>query len=114
MGETITITRKEYDTLRCAAEELGDLRAYDKAMAALASGEDELIPAAFAHRIIDGESPIRVYREFRSLTQEQLGKRADVNRVQIADIEAGRKSGSIDTLRKLANALGVTIDDLVG
>jgi DNA-binding XRE family transcriptional regulator len=33
--------------------------------------------------------------------------------VQIADIEAGRSKGSIDTMRKLADTLRVTIDDLV-
>ena len=33
--------------------------------------------------------------------------------VQIADIEARRKAGSIDTARRLAEALGVAIDDLV-
>ena len=32
---------------------------------------------------------------------------------QIADIEAGRKTGSIETVRKLADALNVAIDDLV-
>jgi mRNA interferase RelE/StbE len=35
------------------------------------------------------------------------------NRVQIADIEAGRKSGSVATLHKLAEALAVTVDDLI-
>ena len=35
------------------------------------------------------------------------------NRVQIVDIEADRNSGSVRTLRKLADALGVTVDDLV-
>jgi transcriptional regulator with XRE-family HTH domain len=36
-----------------------------------------------------------------------------VNRVQIIDIEAGRKTGSVETLRKLAQELGIDIDDLV-
>lgn len=32
------------------------------AKAALAAGEDELIPADFANRLLDGESGLRVYR----------------------------------------------------
>lgn len=56
---------------------------------------------------------MRVYRALRGLTQSTLSARASVNRVQIADIESGRKSGSIETLRKLADALRVTIDDLI-
>lgn len=113
MNEMVTITRKEYDRLRHAEEDLGDLRAYDRAKAALAAGTDELIPAAFAQRLIDGERPLPVYRDLRGLTQTQLAAASGVNRVQIADIEAGRKNGSIDTIRKLADALGLTADDLI-
>jgi len=40
----------------------------------LAAGEEELIPAQFANRMIVGESPLRVYREYRSLTQTALAK----------------------------------------
>ena len=113
MTDTITIPREEYDRLREAAEDLADLRAYDRAMAELAAGEDELIPADCARRLIDGESPLRVYRELRGLSQSKLADASGVNRVQIIDIEAGRKSGSIETVKKLADALGVRIDDLV-
>jgi mRNA interferase RelE/StbE len=113
MENTVTITRAEYDRLRLAAEELDELQAYDGVQADLASGADELIPADFAKRMIGGESPVRVYRELRKMNQSRLADSAGVNRVQLIDIEAGRKNGSVETLRKLANALGVTIDDLI-
>lgn len=113
MTEMVTISRAEYDLLRSAAEDLADLQAYDGAMAALAAGDDELIPAEFADRLLNGESPVRVYREFRGLSQAALSRLSGVNRVQIIDIEAGRKCGSVETLRKLAVALGVDLDDLV-
>jgi mRNA interferase RelE/StbE len=113
MTDTVTISRKEYDRLLELAELANDTAAYDRAMARLASGQDELIPAEFANRIIDGESPLRVYREYRGLTQTALAERASVNRVQIADIEASRKSGSIETIKKLAEALRLTVDDLI-
>lgn len=109
MNEMITIPREEYERLREAAEDLADLQAYDRAIAA--GGES--IPADAVRRMIDGESPLRVYRELRDLTQSALAAEAGVNRVQIADIEARRSKGSIDTIRKLAEALKVTIDDLV-
>jgi DNA-binding XRE family transcriptional regulator len=112
MEDTITITRAEYDRIRRAAEDLSDLRAFDRAKANLDSGADELVPAESVHRLVEGESPLRVYRELRGLTQIGLAEVSGVNRVQIADIEAGRKSGSVSTLRKLAAALRVTIDDL--
>jgi mRNA interferase RelE/StbE len=113
MGDTITITREEYDRLCDAAEELADLRVYDRAMAELASGADELVPAEYARRLVSGESPLRVYRDLRRFTQERLAEASGVNRVQIAEIEAGRKTGSVETVKKLADALGVLVDDLV-
>lgn len=111
--ETVTIERAEYDRLLAAAEDLEDLRSYDDAKARLARGEDELIPAEFAEQLLAGESPLRVYRNLRGVTQIQLAEASGVNRVQIADIEARRKSGSIDTVKKLAAALRVGLDDLV-
>ncbi len=113
MNEMVTISRAEYDRLRGAEEHLADLRTYDRAKAALASGEEELIPAEYVNRMLSGESPLRVFRDMRKFTQLQLAEASGVNRVQIADIEAGRKSGSIDTIRKLAAALNVMVDDLV-
>lgn len=50
----------------------------------------------------------------RGLTQAALAERAGVNRVTVAAIETGRKQGSVATLHKLADALGVAVDDLVG
>jgi transcriptional regulator with XRE-family HTH domain len=71
------------------------------------------VPAEFARRLVAGESPLRVFRDWRGLTQARLAELARVNRVQIADIEAGRKTGSVETLKRLADALGVTVDELV-
>lgn len=112
MNEMVTIPREEYDRLRAAAEDLADLQAHDQAKARLDAREDELIPAAYANRLLDGENPLRVYRDLRGLTQAALAEKAGVNRVTVTEIETGRKRGSVGTLRALAAALAVTLDDL--
>ena len=112
MGEMVTIPTAEYRALLGTAENFADLRAYDRTMAAIVRGDEELVPEAFAKRLIAGESPLRVWRELRGLTQAALAAASGVNRVQIANIESGAKSGSVATLRKLADALGVGLDDL--
>ena len=114
MNEMVTIPRAEYDLLRAAVVDLADLQAYDRAKAALEAGDDELIPADYVNRLLNGDSPLRVYRDLRGLTQSALAERSGVNRVTVAEIETGRKQGSVATLRKLAGALGVTVDDLAG
>lgn len=103
---------EEYDRLRAAADDLADLQTYDRAKAALAAGEDGLIPADYANRLLNGENALRVYRDLRGMTQAALAEKASVNRVTVAEIETGRKQGSVTALRALANALGVSLDDL--
>lgn len=113
MGEMVSIPVEEYKALVAAAGDLADLRAYDRARAALDRGEEELIPAGYVKRMIAGERPLRVWRDYRGMTQDALAGASGVNRVQIANIEAGTKNGSVETLKKLADALGVTVDDLI-
>ena len=112
MNEMVTIPREEYDRLRAAAEDLADLQSYDSAKAALAAGEDELIPADHVNRLLNGENALRVYRDLRGLTQAALAEKSGVSRVTVSEIETGRKQGSVATLRALADALGASLDDL--
>ncbi|MAC81940.1 MAG: transcriptional regulator [Rhodobacteraceae bacterium] len=112
MNEMVTIPREEYDRLQAAAEDLADLQSYDRAKAALAAGEEELVPAEYVNRLLNGENALRVYRDLRGLTQAALAAKAGVNRVTVTEIETGRKQGSVTTLRALATALDVTLDDL--
>lgn len=113
MDETLTISKAEYDRLCALEEELADMQAALAVEARIARGEEELIPAGVVDRLLDGEPPLRVWREFRNLTQAALARASGVNRVQIVEIEAGRSNGSVHTLRKLADALGVAVDDLI-
>lgn len=112
MTETITISRTEYEALLADRELLADVRTYDQAKARLGSGDEELLPSEFVDRALSGDSLLKLWREYRSLTKTALSRASGVNRVQIADIEAGRKTGSVATLRRLADALGISVDDL--
>jgi DNA-binding XRE family transcriptional regulator len=112
MPEMITIPREEYDGLLSAAEMLADLRAYDTATASLTAGTEELVPSEVLDQLLGGDPPLRVWRMHRGLSGADLARRSGVNRVQILDIEAGRSKGSVATLKKLATALRVDLDDL--
>jgi len=89
------------------AEMLADVKAYDAAKARLDDGSDELIPLEITERRLKGEPTLRVWREHRKLTQEQLAKKARVSRALIAAIETKRKTGSVGTWKKLGAALDV-------
>jgi len=58
---------------------------------------------------------LRRARETRKLTQQELASRAGVSPIMISHFETGvRPSASADTLVKLADALDVTVDYLLG
>lgn len=113
MSVTVTITRAEYDRLCAAEEDFADLRAALAMRERIEVGVEELVPAAVADRLIDGANPLKVWRQYRAFSQSSLARASGVNRVQIADIEADRAAGSVRTLRALADALRVTVDDLL-
>lgn len=74
---------------------------------------DKGIPIEVFRRIIDGENPVRVIREWCGLAQADLARKAGIHRVQLHDIETGKSRGSVDTLRAIAVALDVGMDDVV-
>lgn len=113
MGDTVTISTSEYDRLCAIAEDLADIRAVLSFQVRIEAGAEEFVPATVADRLIDGESPLKVWRDYRGMSQSGLARAAGVDRVQIVDIEAGRANGSVRTLAALANALNVIVDDLV-
>ncbi len=109
----VVLPLKEYKRLRDAAENLDDVRAFDEAKRRLTTGEDELIPAKFADRIFNGESPVRVWRNYRGLSVKELAKRAKISAAYLSQIEGGSREGSISTMKALAATLSLEIDDLV-
>lgn len=56
---------------------------------------------------------IKKIRESHSISQRELARRIDMSGQMISKIERGETNPSIDTLNKIANALGVTLSDLV-
>ena len=52
-------------------------------------------------------------RKAMGMTQERLASESGVNRVTIARFETGKSSPKLGTLKRLAAALGVPIDELV-
>ena len=104
---------KEIACSRAAEEDFADLRAALAVSSSIEAGTEELVPAAVADRLIDGESPLTVWREHRSLTPAAQSRASGVKWAQIAGIEAVRSNGSAPTLRALADALGVTVRDLL-
>jgi DNA-binding XRE family transcriptional regulator len=99
----------EFEQLVQDAETLRDIRAYDAAK----SRREEAFPSEVAKRLVSGENPIRVFRDHRGLTQEQLARSAKIARPYLAEIESGRKEGSVAVLKAIAKVLKLQLADIV-
>jgi len=99
----------EIQNLKEAMEDRLDIAALDQALRL----DEELLPAELVKRMVNAESPVRVFREHRGLTQQALADAAGVSKTTISELESGRKDGSIKTLSAIADTLNVDIDDLV-
>jgi transcriptional regulator with XRE-family HTH domain len=68
--------------------------------------------ASQKHRRLLGET-VRAKRTKAEFSQEKLAEKADLSTVFISRIERGVESPSVDSLVKIARALGVRVRDLV-
>lgn len=110
--DTITIPRAEYQALLEARATLEDLAEAESVLGRIRAGE-ETFPADLVDRLIDGANPVAAFRDYRGLSQAALARKACVDRVQLHQIEKGEAVGSVQTLRKIADALDLTLDDIV-
>jgi len=77
-----------------------------------ATRDQESVPAELVDRLLAGENPLKVWREHRGLSQRALAARAGLDFTYLSQIETGARRGPVKTMKKLAQALGVDLDDL--
>jgi len=63
--------------------------------------------------IMEGMSLLRAWREYKKLTQAEVAARAGISQPALAQMERNKTNPGKDTLRKLAKALGVEVEQLM-
>jgi DNA-binding XRE family transcriptional regulator len=76
------------------------------------SGRDFLVPAEIVRRELEGESPVKLWREHRGLTQQDLADKAGISKSYLSQIESGKRQGTVETLSAIARSLEVPLDVL--
>lgn len=104
--ELVVIPRADYEAMQEALEDASDL-------AFIAEHRDEpSIPMEDFVAIARGElHPLAAWRKAAGLTQAELAEKAGVRTATVSDIERGADA-RLDTMRRLAAALGLAIDDI--
>ena len=92
---------------------VGDAAAEDQVEAAWAERtaagyhpDAETLPDSVAERLVAGENPIKVLREHRKLTQQQLAAQVGIRPPYLSQVETGRRQGSRSLMRRLARCIG--------
>ena len=70
------------------------------------------IPGEIVFRQIDGESPIKLWREHRGVTIQILADQAGISKSYLSQLENGKRTGTVKTMKAIAAALKVPIDVL--
>jgi hypothetical protein len=74
--------------------------------------DQETVPDAVVRRLIAGENPITVWREHRGMTLRALAEAAGLDPGYLSQLENRKRAGPVATIKKLASALRLDLDDL--
>jgi DNA-binding XRE family transcriptional regulator len=109
----VVMPESVFERLREAAEMAEDVAAYDEVKRRLAAGEEEFVPSEVVDRILSGANLVRVWREHRGMTVAALAEKAGITQPYLSQIETGKREGTLQTMKKIAEALKLGLDDLV-
>jgi ribosome-binding protein aMBF1 (putative translation factor) len=117
-SSTVTLRKRDWRALIARLEDLEDAAAIAERRAHEAKVGKEVARRDYltgdeVRRILDDESPVKVWREKRGLSQRELGEQAGVSSSYLAEIETGKKPGSAEALRKLSRELAIPMENLV-
>ena len=74
--------------------------------------DQETVPDAVVRRLVAGENPITVWREHRGMTLRALAEAAGLDPGYLSQLENRKRAGPVATIKKLASALRLDLDDL--
>jgi Helix-turn-helix len=111
--ELVVLPRAEYEALLeradREAEDADDVAIYDARKAELAAG-GVVLPPEVSAALLRGESRLKAIRTWRDATQVQLSVSTQIGQGYLSDLESGRRTGTPETIAKLAQALQVPVE----
>ncbi len=111
--EFAVIPYEDYQHFLELLEDEADAHVIAEFHEAYTAGREFLVPDEIMRRELAGESPIKLWREHRSLTQQELANRAGISKPYLSQIETGKRQGTVETLAAIARSLDVPLDVLM-
>ncbi len=75
--------------------------------------KSERFPLALVEKVAAGENPIKIFREYRELSQTELAKHVSVSRQYISQLESNERTGTAKILKVIAKVLQVELEDII-
>lgn len=121
-GDLVVIPRADYEALVAASgiddeeEDTMDVAAFDAAMRELTAdrddGRDATLPPDVTSAMLRGASRLTAWRKYRGLSQQMLAEQAEVGQGYLSQIERGHRVGTDETLKRIADGLGLRVDQI--
>lgn len=104
--QLVVLSRRDYDALLARS---GDEDAEDRMTLLLAAEAraEQPLPEPVSSAVLSGDSLLKAIRRWRGMTQVELAQSAGLTQSYLSELEQGAKTGSSDTLSRLAQALDV-------
>ena len=99
-----------WESVRDAIEDAEDAMALGRAMR---DDDGVRFPNEVMKDIIAGASRLRAWRKHRGMTVQALADAAGLSKAFVSQIESGKRTGTTDSLGKLAAALGVQVGAII-
>ena len=111
--ELVVLPREEYEALVARAdhgsEDADDVAIYDARKAELAAC-GVVLPPEVSAAMLRGDSRLKAVRKWRGRTQHYLEFKTGIGQGYLSDLESGRRTGTSETIAKLAQALNVPME----
>jgi len=104
-AERVSLPRAEY-------QDLIDARDHAIAMRDIAAGAP-LLTETELDAYLASPSPLAFWRKRAGLTQSALAQKAGITQAFLAQIESGDRDGTVGVLKRISQALGLRIEDLI-
>jgi len=111
--EIVILSRDEYDRLIGAGEDATDTKTARRVIDDIASGAETVLSENEVEAFLKAKTPLAFWRKKRGMTQADLARTTGVAQGFLSEIESGQKPGTPATLKKIAEALNIKIDDLI-
>jgi len=116
-SKTVTISRGDFEALGRAAEDSDDLAAVaeheaEEARIGKEAARHNYLTVREVEALLNGESPVKVWRQKRGLSREELIEAAKMQELYLVQIEMGKRPGGLEILRRLSQILRVPVENL--